>query len=171
MSIQEVVSQAQEYMREHDVDGWLLYDYRGLNPIFADTVGSVSHVTRPVWLWIPASGNPRLLLSFVDQSRFEHLDLDTTLFINRRDMIEKLRSDFGISGRVAMEYTPEGALPRVSNVDGGTLEFVEFDDPYTTNICFGGPDLATALVTLSWEGRLVAMDWPRPGLPLNFLNI
>ena len=125
MSIQEVIEQAQEYMGEHDVNGWLLYDYRGLNPIFADTVGSVGHVTRPVWLWIPVSGIPRLLLSFVDQSRFDHLDLDTTLFINRRDMIDKLRNDFGISGRVAMEYTPEGALPRVSNVDGGTLELVK----------------------------------------------
>ena len=30
--------------------------------------------------------------------------------------------------------------------------------------------VATAFVTLSWEGRLVAMDWQRPGLPLNFLN-
>jgi Xaa-Pro aminopeptidase len=125
MSIQQVIEQAQEYMAEHDVNGWLLYDYRGLNPIFADTVGRVGHVTRPVWLWIPASGRPRLLLSFVDQSRFEHLDLDTTLFINRRDMIEKLRNDLGISGRVAMEYTPEGAMPRVSNVDGGTLELVK----------------------------------------------
>ncbi len=125
MSIQQVIEQAQEYMAEHGVNGWLLYDYRGLNPIFADTVGSVGHVTRPVWLWIPASGRPRLLLSFVDQSRFDHLDLDTTLFINRRDMIEKLGNNFGISGKVAMEYTPEGALPRVSNVDGGTLELVK----------------------------------------------
>ena len=124
MSIQEVIAQAQEYMRGNDVDGWLLYDYRGLNPIFADTVGKVGHVTRPVWLWIPANGDPRLLLSFVDQSRFEHLDIDTTLFINRRDMIAKLRDDLGVSGRVAMEYTPECALPRVSNVDGGTLELV-----------------------------------------------
>ena len=145
MSIQEVIEQAQEYMQGNEVDGWLLYDYRGLNPIFADTVGSVGHVTRPVWLWIPASGDPQLLLSFVDQSRFDHLDLDTTLFINRRDMIEKLGEIVGLSSghavlesvpdseseadrgdaiaelrrelgtrtpRVAMEYTPEGALPR-----------------------------------------------------------
>ena len=156
MSIQQVIEQAQEYMQGNDVDGWLLYDYRGLNPIFADTVGRVGHVTRPVWLWIPASGRPRLLLSFVDQSRFDHMDLDATLFINRRDMIEKLGELVGLSSgdavleratentpagdddaiaelrrelgtkraKVAMEYTPEGALPRVSNVDGGTLELV-----------------------------------------------
>ena len=43
-------------------------------------------------------------------------------------------------------------------------------DHTTTNICFGGADLTTAYITLSGTGRLVAMDWPRPGLPLNFLN-
>ena len=125
MSIQQTIEQAQEYMRGNEISGWLLYDYRGLNPIFADTVGVVGHVTRPVWLWIPADGRPRLLLSFVDQSRFDHMDLDITLFINRRDMIDKLGNELGVSGRVAMEYTPEGALPRVSNVDGGTLELVK----------------------------------------------
>ena len=58
----------------------------------------------------------------------------------------------------------------VARPEGGTLEFVEFDDPCTTNLCFGGPDLKTTYVTLSREGRLVAADWPRPGLPLSFLN-
>jgi gluconolactonase len=54
--------------------------------------------------------------------------------------------------------------------DGRLVEFVPLPDRYATNICFGGPDLRTAFVTLSQSGRLVAMDWPRPGLPLNFLN-
>ena len=40
----------------------------------------------------------------------------------------------------------------------------------TTNIAFGGPDLKTAYITLSGKGELIAMDWARPGLPLNFLN-
>ena len=39
---------------------------------------------------------------------------------------------------------------------------------YTTNICFGGPDLRTAYVTLSGSGRLVAFEWERPGLRLNY---
>ena len=37
-------------------------------------------------------------------------------------------------------------------------------DPVTTNICFGGPDMRTAYVTLSGTGQLVALDWPEPGL-------
>ncbi|KQS04398.1 gluconolaconase [Sphingomonas sp. Leaf357] len=51
---------------------------------------------------------------------------------------------------------------------GELVEFVATDDPFTTNICWGGPDLRTAYITLSGTGRLVSMDWPRPGLKLNY---
>jgi gluconolactonase len=41
-------------------------------------------------------------------------------------------------------------------------------DRYPTNICFGGPDMRTAYVTLSDSGHLGVMQWPEPGLKLNF---
>ena len=41
-------------------------------------------------------------------------------------------------------------------------------DVYPTNICFGGKDMKTAYITLSGTGQLAAMDWPEPGLRLNF---
>jgi gluconolactonase len=47
-------------------------------------------------------------------------------------------------------------------------EYIEVPDPFTTNLCFTGDDRRTALVTLSGGGRLVAMDWPRPGLALAY---
>ena len=59
----------------------------------------------------------------------------------------------------------------VASPDGGTVEFVETGDGYTTNICFGGENLQKAYITLSWQGLLVECDWPRVGLPLNFLNV
>lgn len=43
-----------------------------------------------------------------------------------------------------------------------------FPDPLTTNICFGGPDLTIAFVTLSGSGRLVSRQWDAPGLRLAF---
>ncbi len=51
---------------------------------------------------------------------------------------------------------------------GGILEHVPLPDPYATNICFGGTDMRTAYITLSTSGKLIAMDWPRAGLPLHF---
>jgi len=54
----------------------------------------------------------------------------------------------------------------VFSPEGGLVEFHEAPEPYSTNIAFGGPDMKTAYITLSGYGQLVAVDWPRPGLPL-----
>ncbi len=51
---------------------------------------------------------------------------------------------------------------------GELLEFHEVPDRYCTNLCFGGPDRRTAFVTLSGNGELCAMPWPRPGLALAY---
>ena len=54
----------------------------------------------------------------------------------------------------------------------GDVELVplpdEFADGLLTNICFGGEDLRTAYLTLSGSGRLLACEWPRPGLALAY---
>lgn len=52
--------------------------------------------------------------------------------------------------------------------DGAAATHRAVDDPYTTNLCFGGPDRRSVFVTLSASGRLARMDWPVPGLPLHF---
>ena len=124
MGLEDTLQQAREYMSSHDIDGWLVYDYRGMNPILQDTLGSLTNVTRPCWVWVPVDGEARILAGFVDQGRFGHTGIPTTLFVNRQDMLAKLKSMIGGAGTVAMEYSPGGALPRVSRVDGGTLETV-----------------------------------------------
>jgi len=58
----------------------------------------------------------------------------------------------------------------VVSPEGELVEFVAMDDAFPTNICFGGPDLSTAYITLSGSGRLVEMPWKRPGMPLPNLN-
>ncbi|MGX7953324.1 SMP-30/gluconolactonase/LRE family protein [Tsuneonella sp. HG249] len=54
----------------------------------------------------------------------------------------------------------------VVSPDGRLVEHVPTDDPFTTNIAFGGPDMGTAYVTLGGTGRLVSRPWSRPGLRL-----
>ncbi len=72
-------------------------------------------------------------------------------------------------GNVCVATLVTGALSTISP-RGDLLEQVKFPDLWLTNVCFGGPDLRTAYVTLSSTGRLVAMPWKRAGLKLNFLN-
>ena len=71
------------------------------------------------------------------------------------------------AGNVCVATLVNGGITVISP-DGGSIEHVPTYDPITTNVCFGGPDLRTAYVTLSGTGRLVALDWPRPGLRLAY---
>jgi gluconolactonase len=66
-------------------------------------------------------------------------------------------------GNIAIAMLRLGGIVVVSP-DGAEVERIRTPDPYTTNLCFGGADMKTAFITLSGSGRLVAMDWRRPGL-------
>ena len=124
MSKTHMLSQAQEYMAESDVDGWLLYDYRGMNPFFAQVMGRLSMVTRPVFLFVPANGGAVLLTHHVDGGRFSGLDERIVEYTGRDSLLMSLGEVLKGSRRVAMEYSPMGVLPRVSRVDAGTLDLV-----------------------------------------------
>jgi len=56
------------------------------------------------------------------------------------------------------EFSPAGAVVRE----------VKMPDVFPTNICFGGADRKTAYITLSDKGQLCVMQWPTPGLKLNY---
>jgi gluconolactonase len=73
------------------------------------------------------------------------------------------------SGNICVATLISGCITVIAP-DGSIVEQVPTGDRVTTNIAFGGPGLKTAYITLSGKGELVAMDWARPGLPLNFLN-
>jgi gluconolactonase len=70
-------------------------------------------------------------------------------------------------GNVVVATLITGALT-VFAPDGEILDQVVVGDPMTTNVCWGGPDGRTAFVTASASGRLVSLEWPRPGLKLAF---
>ena len=70
-------------------------------------------------------------------------------------------------GNICVATLFNGGITVISP-DGARIQHMPLPDIYTTNLCFAGKDLRTAYVTLSVSGRLVALDWPRPGLRLNF---
>jgi gluconolactonase len=66
-------------------------------------------------------------------------------------------------GAICVATLFNGGITVISG-DGRSIGHVPLADPFTTNICFGGADMKQAFVTLSSTGRLVRLDWPRPGL-------
>ncbi len=70
-------------------------------------------------------------------------------------------------GWVCQATLVDGGIVSVSP-DGARVETIALSDPLVTNLCFGGDDHGTAFVTCSATGQVVAIDWPRRGLPLAF---
>jgi len=110
------------------VDGWLLYDFRGLNPIAADVTGVLrqgGHLATRRWYYlIPASGTPRALVHAIEPHTLSHLPGDAFTYSGREQLEGGLRRLLQGVGRVAMEYSPKCAIPYVSRVDAGTIELV-----------------------------------------------
>jgi gluconolactonase len=71
------------------------------------------------------------------------------------------------SGNIAVATLTTGMITEISPA-GAIAREEKMPDVYPTNICFGGPDMRTAYITLSDSGRLGVMQWPEPGLKLNF---
>ncbi|GAA0334277.1 SMP-30/gluconolactonase/LRE family protein [Sphingomonas oligophenolica] len=69
-------------------------------------------------------------------------------------------------GNICVGTLVRGGISVISPA-GELVEFHDGPELFCTNICFGGIGMRTAFVTLSGTGRLMAVDWPRPGQPLH----
>ena len=111
-------------MAQDETPGWLVYDYRGSNPIFRQVIQPSGHVTRPCYFYLPAGGAPTLLTHHVDAGKFAESGVDCVVYSGRDTLVSALRALIPGAGRLAMEYSPMNELPRVSRVDAGTVELV-----------------------------------------------
>lgn len=119
------LKEAQELLRRKGIDGWLVYDFKGNNPVLKRVLGGEEkHLTRRVFYWIPAEGRPVLVGSAIDAGQFKGLDAAMRSYTHRGSMVDALTDVLKGARTVAMEYAPGGTLPYVSRVDGGTLDLV-----------------------------------------------
>jgi gluconolactonase len=116
--------------------------------VWAFEISAPGEIAKHPWPHSPQGG--RLLAGLPDFQNFDSLAVDG-------------------EGNVCVATLARGGITVIAPA-GDRVEHVPMPDPVTTNICFGGPDLRTAYITLSSTGRLVSMRWPRAGLPLNFLD-
>jgi Xaa-Pro aminopeptidase len=117
----------QRALKEDGLDGWLLYDFHGSNPISRRLTGldtQAKMTTRRWYYVIPASGEPRKLVHAIEAFNLDHLPGSKTIYSQRETLASGLRQVLGGLKKVAMEYSPGNAIPYVSRVDAGTVEAV-----------------------------------------------
>ena len=119
------IKEIQSALTALGLDAWLLYDFRGINPI-AQNVANLSgkNITRRWFCLIRAQGEPRWLVHRIETSNFVGVPGVTTLYASWQELNEEMRALLAGMKTVAMEYSPDAAIPYVSRVDGGTLEWI-----------------------------------------------
>jgi Xaa-Pro dipeptidase len=121
------IEAVQRALKEEQLDGWLLYDFHGSNPIAARLTGlaaSGKMATRRWYYLVPADGAPRGLVHAIERHNLDGLPGDKRAYAGREQLAEGLRDLLKGVRRVAMEYSPSNAIPYVSRVDAGTVEAV-----------------------------------------------
>lgn len=115
---------AQAFMARTGIGGWLVYDFRGSNPVLAQVLGRRVSSTRRCFFYIPASGDPVLLAHRLDSDAFASSSLRIVHFSSWKELRAELEQILSPATRVAMEYSPGGTVPGLSWVDAGTLDLV-----------------------------------------------
>ena len=116
----------QAALRDQGLDGWLLYDFRGLNVLAARVAGTLEgHRTRRWAYFVPADGEPRKLVHRIEPASLDHLPGDAkTVYLSWQQFEAGVGTLVGGSKRVAMEYSPRNGNMYISRVDAGTVELV-----------------------------------------------
>jgi Xaa-Pro dipeptidase len=121
------IAAIQEALRAEGLDGWLLYDFHGSNPIairVADLTGRPHMTTRRWYYLIPAQGDPVGLVHAIERGTLDHLPGDKIVYAGRTQLETGLSRLLSGVRRVAMEYSPRGAIPYLSRLDAGTAEAI-----------------------------------------------
>jgi Xaa-Pro aminopeptidase len=117
----------QKALAREGLDGWLLYDFHGSNPVAGRITGldrAGKMTTRRWYYLIPQSGEPRALVHAIESHNLDSLPGTKRVYGQRRLLESGLAEILTGVKRVAMEYSEGCAIPYVSRVDAGTIELV-----------------------------------------------
>ena len=121
------IAAVQQSLKAEGLDGWLLYDFHGSNPIAARLLGTANgaKMTTRRWFYlVPATGEPRGLVHAIERKTLEALPGKKAVYAGRQQLDAGLTTLLSGMKRVAMEYSPNCAIPYISRIDAGTLELV-----------------------------------------------
>jgi len=116
----------QQELRNQNLDGWLFFDHHLRDPLAYRVLGLTPPAapTRRWYYLIPAEGEPRGLEHRIERGMTGGLPGRKIPYSSWTEQVEGLRQITAGLRRVAMQYSPNCAIPYVSMVDAGTIELV-----------------------------------------------
>jgi Xaa-Pro aminopeptidase len=121
----ESLPEIQKALSEANLDGWLMFDFHGLNPVATGMLPREGMGTRRIFVLVPRSGKPVAVTHAIEQGPWKNWPAEwhKTQYSGWRELESQLKSI--VAGkRVAMEYSPGDAVPYLDRVPAGVLEMV-----------------------------------------------
>lgn len=116
----------QQALREEGLDGWLFFDHHRRDPLAYRVLQfePAQMVTRRWYYLIPAQGEPRGMAHKIEADTLNSLPGRKRLYAGWQEQRTALADLLTGCKTVAMQYSPQCAVPYVANVDAGTVELV-----------------------------------------------
>jgi len=116
----------QSALRELGFDAWLFYDFRGSNPLARSILKLEGGMNSRRFMYlVPAKGSPRKLVHRIEAGALDSLPGEKMVYLRWQELEAGVRELVAPYKKVAMEYSPNAAIPYVSTVDAGTIELVK----------------------------------------------
>jgi Xaa-Pro aminopeptidase len=112
-----------EALRQRGLDGWLIYDFHGSNPVARRLLGAKGMLTRRLLIWLPAVGPATLIVHMIDRPSVDGFIGEIEVSHTWQDLHQLLRRLAG-GRRVAMETFAENAVPYLDLVPHGFVELL-----------------------------------------------
>jgi len=120
------LAEIQAALREEGLDGWLFFDHHRRDPlayrVLKFTPNSI--VSRRWYYFVPAHGEPKGLVHRIEAQTLVELPGAMSAYASWGEMVEGVRNLLGPAKRIAMQYSPNCAVPYVAMVDAGTIELI-----------------------------------------------
>jgi Xaa-Pro aminopeptidase len=117
------VPPVQAALREAGLDGWLLYEFHGVNPVSAGLLG-LDHTTRRGFVLIPAEGRPVALVHAIEASAWRHWPFERRTYSGWEEMESELTGLLVGRTRLAAEVSPGGAVPTLDYLPAGLASLI-----------------------------------------------
>ena len=149
----ETLPAVQRALSDAQLDGWLLFDFQGTNPIAGGVLGLEGFISRRIFVWIPVKGVPHALGHAIEPgpwSRWPGAWQRSTY--SSWQSLESQVASMVRGKRIAMEYSAGDAVPYLDRVPAGVIEMVK--SAGATSIATSG-ELATQFLA-AWNPDHVA---------------
>ena len=119
----EVLDQVRRLLASRRLDGWLLFDFHGMNPVTTRVLGLGGLATRRLFVLLPAAGQPVAVAHKIEQHRIAGFPGEVRSYAAWRELETEL-ARVCAGKKLAMEYSGNDAVPYLDRIPAGVVELI-----------------------------------------------